>query len=811
MNPLWQDLRYAVRSLAQSRGFTCVAVLTLALGIGANTAIFSVVDAVLLKTLPFPEPERLVRVEDRHMGVSSNGGPLQLDGSTSFTYANFADLAERSHTLEKAAAYRPWLFTLSGEGEPENVDGYRVSAEFFSALGVSPELGRTFSADENQHGNGAVVVLSHGLWKRRFGSDRGVIGKTCKVNGVLSQVIGVMPSDFRLQEDASLWMPLDLDDSLRTNRRAHIYTVIARLKPGVTLGQARADAESLSAEIDAENNSVDPGWNAYVSPFQEQLVAGVKLPILVLFCAAGFVLLIACANVANLLLARAAVRAKEIGVRVALGASKARILSQLLTESVLLAGLGAMIGVLFATYGLRMMVQLNPSDIPRLQDAEIDWRVLIFTLVVTCATAVLFGLAPALEAFRVDLQQSLRETRRSSANAARSRLRSMLVVSEIALALILLTGAGLLTNSFIRLLQVPLGLNPKNVLTAQLFLPAATERSSDRRSIQTINAVLEKVRTVPGVRAAGLVNCLPIEGGVSTDFTIVGRPPLKSGDEPSADIRIIDPGYLRTLQIPLLRGRDFSERDSADAPRVMIINQTMANTFWPGQDPIGHRVTMKDWGPDLTGEIVGVVGDVKPNGPEVPVDSMIYWPYPQFPSLFNYLVVRSAGDPSAVLAGIKAQVRSVNPDQPVSNVRTMEQVLGESLAQRRFSMTLTGLFAAISLLLAAVGVASVMAFMVSQRTQEMGIRMALGAQRNDLFALVLRQGLRLTAFGLAIGLGGALALTRLLSGMLFGVRAGDPLTYVLVSSLLVAVAAIACYLPARTATRVDPIVALRYE
>jgi putative ABC transport system permease protein len=801
MTSLLQDLRYAIRTLAKSRGFACVAVATLALGIGANTAIYSVVNAVLLKPLPFPQPERVVKVEDRHVGWATSD----------FTYANFADLAGQTRTLEKLAAYRPWLFSLSEGGEPENVDGYRVSEQFFNVLGVSPMLGRTFLPEENRYGNGDVVVLSHGLWKRRFGSDANVIGKNCKINGVRSQIIGVMPANFRFPEDAGLWMPLALDDTLRSNRRAHIYIVLGRMKPGVTIEQARSEARALSAAIDAQNKDVDPDWTAYPSAFSERMVAGVRVPILVLFCAVGFVLLIACANVANLLLVRAAGRTKEIGVRVALGASKARILGQLLTESVLLALTGGVLGVLLAKYGLQIILRLSPGDIPRLQDAAIDWRVLVFTLMVTALTGILFGLAPAFQAFKVDLQDALRETRRTSSGAARTRLRSFLVVAEIGLAMVLLAGAGLLTNSFVRLLHVPLGFNTRNVLTMRLFLPEATESASDYRTIETLGTILGRARRVPSVQSAGLVNALPIAGGVGTDFEIIGRPPVKSADEPSAEIRVIDSGYLRTMQIPLLKGREFSERDSASAPKVLVINQTMANTFWAGQDPIGQRVTMKDWGPPLTGEIVGVVGDVKPNGPEVAVGPMIYWPYPQFPSLFNYLVVRTSGDPFSVLAGIKAQVRSVNPEQPLSDIRTMEQVLGESLAQRRFSLMLMGIFAGVSLLLAAVGVAGVMAFMVAQRTQEMGIRMALGAQRRDVLGLVLAQGLRLTALGLAMGLAGALGVTRLLSSMLFGVSPGDPVTFTGVSGLLAGVAFLACYLPARSATRVDPMVALRYE
>jgi predicted permease len=434
----------AVRALAKNRGFTFVALLTLALGMGATTAIFSVVNAVLLKPLPFAQPQRLIKLEERHADWADPG----------FTYANFADVARQTRTLAHLAAYRSWLFTLTGEGEPQNVDGYRVSAEFFNVLGVAPQLGRTFLPEEMLTGNDAVAVLSNGLWKSRFGSDPSIVGTMCKINGAPSRIVGVMPARFRFPEDAALWTPLALDNALLTNRRAHLYTVIGRLKPQATLPQARSEALALSKAIDTQNKDVDPGWTAFPSPFQERMVANVRMPIILLFSAVGFVLLIACANVANLLLARAASRTKEIGVRIALGAGKIRILSQLLTESIVLALLGSALGLLFANFALRAIIQLNPGDIPRLQDAAIDWRVLSFTLLVTTLTGAFFGVVPALQAFKVDLQNSLRESRRASLSSAQLRLRSTLVVSEIALALVLLAGAGLLTNSFARLLRV---------------------------------------------------------------------------------------------------------------------------------------------------------------------------------------------------------------------------------------------------------------------------------------------------------------------------------------------------------------------
>jgi putative ABC transport system permease protein len=801
MNHIWQDFRFAARSLAKNKGFTIVALLTLAIGMGATTAIFSVVNAVLLRPLPFPEPERLLKVEERHADWANTG----------FTYANFADIASRTPTLENVAAYRPWVFTLTGAGEPESLDGHRVSGEFFNALGIPAQLGRTLEPDDTRMGSEAVVVLSNGLWKRRFAADPAIIGKTCKINGAQVHIVGVMPASFGFPEHATLWMPLTRDPEMVANRRAHLYTVIARLKVGATLSQARNEALASGRAIDEQNKNVDPNWIANTAPFQERMVAAARQPILTLFCAVGFVLLIACANVANLLLARATARSKEIGVRIALGAGKMRILSQLLTENLLLALAGSGLGLLLANAALKAILQVSPADIPRLQDTAIDWRVLAFTLSLTVLSGVLFGLAPAMQAFRVDLQNSLRESRRSSMSSGQMRLRNALVVSEIALALVLLAGAGLLTNSFARILQVPLGFNIKNLLAVQLFLPEATESASDTRSSQTLDAILTRVRALPGVQSASIVNSLPIAGGVSTDFSIVGRPPVKSGDEPDADIRIIDPTYFRTMQISLLHGREFSARDSAGAAKVIIVNQALAERFWRGADPVGSRITMLDWGPPLTAEIVGVAGDVKPHGPAEPTGPMIYWPYPQFPSLFNYLVVRTTGEPLSALAGIKAQVHAVNPDQPVSEIRTLEEVLGESLAQRKFSLILIGVFAMVSVLLAAIGIAGVMAFLVAQRTQEMGIRMALGAQRTDVFALVLRSGLRMAGLGLAIGIAGAAAVTRLLAGMLYGVKPGDPLTFALASGFLIAVALVACWLPARSATRVDPMIALRYE
>jgi putative ABC transport system permease protein len=800
MDTLIQDLRYGVRTLLKNRSFTSVAVLALALGIGANTAIFSVVNAVLLRPLPYQEPERIVRVEEQHESWGRAAG---------LTYASFLDFRDDSKSLENIAAYRPWNFNLTDEGEPEQAGGALVTASFFHALGVKPVLGRFFLPEEDQPGNNKVVILGQGLWQRRFGSDPNIIGRAIKINDESHSVIGVMPPGFQFPDRSDLWTPLAPTGGLRANRRAHLLTVIARLKPGTSTEQSQAELDSISQQIQEQNPGVDPELALNVIGLQQKLVAPVRPALLVLFGAVGLVLLIACTNVASLLLARATTREKEIAIRSALGATHLRLIRQLLTESLLLALLGGLLGSVIARWSVDLMIAFSPGDIPRLDEVSIDGRVLAFTLLASLLTGVIFGIAPALESTKVDLNRSLKEGGRSS-SSPNNHLRNLLVVSEVAFGLVLLIGAGLLINSFKRLVDVNPGFNPKNVLTMQLFL-SGSKYGEDHQQSDFLKQVLERIKTVPGVASAGLVNTLPITGGVSTDFEIVGRPPASVEEEPDADICIIDPDYFRAMEIPLLSGRSFSERDSSDSQRVMVINQTMARRYWPDEDPIGKRVTMKDWGEPLTGEIVGVVGDIKSGGLHSENASMIYWPYPQFPSSFNRVVIRTSIDPMNIVAAVKEQVWSVDKEQPMSDIKTMDQVLSASLAQRRFNMALLGGFAVVALILAAVGIYGVISYSVTQRTREIGIRMALGAERRDILRLVMARGLFLTLLGLAFGLAGAFFLTRAMESLLFGVSVHDPITFAVISLLLSGVALGACFVPARRATRVDPMVALRYE
>jgi putative ABC transport system permease protein len=796
-----RDLRYALRMLRRSPGFTVIAILTLALGIGANTAIFSVINAVLLRPLPYPNSRYLVRVEEHHEGSTAYG----------VSYANFLDLKNNSQSLSDVAAMRWWTANLVDGGEPESVQSALVSAEYFPALGIQPSLGRAFTAEEDQPGKDNVLLIAHGLWQRRYGSDPAVVGRKIKVNDELRTIIGVMPPGFREPFHCEIWAPLVATGDLSTNRRSHILMALAQLKPGVSLSQANAEMQLVSERIQAQNSGVDPGFIFGAAGFQERAAAPLRTPLLVLLCAAGGVLLIACTNLASLLLARGAARAKEIAIRASLGAPRSRLVRQLLTESLLLGVLGGAAGLMIALWCVNLVKEPPFNKLVGYAGVSLDVRVLLFAVGITLFTGILCGLAPAFQSARGGTIAVAQLHGRATAGIRNVRLRSFFVVSEVALAFVLLVGAGLLIHSFAAILRLPLGFQPDNVVTMQLFMSPARYSSDGPQARQYLHRILERLESVRGVQSVGMIDALPLTGGASTDIEIVGRPVPDPNDEPEVDIRIVSPGFFRTMEIPLRAGRLFTERDTFEAPRVMIINETMARKFWPGENPLGRRVTMKDWGPPLTGEIVGIASDVKLDFPDTPVAPALYWSYQQFLNPFSSIVVRLNSDAKMVLPGIKSAIWSVDKEQTIASIQTFDDILSDTLTTRRINMAILAILAALALLLASLGIYGVLANSVAQRTQEIGVRLALGARPGQVLAPVVGQGMRLTILGLALGLAAALAVTRLLTGLLFGIKPTDPLTFAGVAILLTLVALTACYIPARRATRVDPIVALRHE
>ena len=799
---LWQDIRFGARMIRKNPGFTAIAVLTLALGIGASSAIFSVVSAVLLRPLPYPNQSQLLHVHETHFGSTA---------STNFSYANFLDVQRNAKSFENVAAYRPWTFNLTGSGDAEQVFGAEVSGNFFSALGVHPFLGRMINAeDDSLGGDNRIAVLSYAVWQSHYGSDPEIIGKTTEVNSQQYVIIGVTPQTFKLPEYAKMWCPLVPAGKLHDNRTSRLLTVIADLSSGKSLTAMRSELSSVAAQIQNENPGVTPGLSLDAVPLKESVVAPIRPALMTLLIAVGLLLLIACANVANLLLARGATRKKEIATRLALGAGRARLISQFLTESLMIAFLGGTLGCAIAWWSLKFIVALN-GEFPRFGEITLDWRVLGFTLFISFATGIIFGIAPALASLKLDFNASLKERAPNSSGARRGGISQPLVALQFALAMLLLIGAGLLGRSFVRLVNVNPGFNSENLLTMRVFLSPVRFPENDPRAAIVLRQMLEQVRAIPGVRSAGLVNTLPITGGAATDFVIQGRPAPLPRNEPVANINIVDSGYFHAIGIPLIDGREFTENDTQQSARVMIINQNMAKQFWPNESPIGKRVTMKNWGPPLTGEIIGIVGDTKADGIAADVYPMIYWPYFQFPQNFNAFVVRTDGDPSRMISAIKERIWSVDKTLPISGIATMDQLIYDSLARRRLNMVLLSIFASVALLLAAVGIYGVMSYSVSQRTNEMGIRIALGAQPRNVLMLILMQGLSVAALGMVIGIGAAFVLTRLMSSLLFGISATDPLAFGAVAIALTIVALLACYIPARRATRVDPMTALRNE
>ena len=809
MHTLWQDLRYTVRMMAGNRGFTAVAVLALALGIGANSVIFSVVNAVLLRSLPYPEPDRIVMVFE---------SDLKKQSQEAIAGANFLDWREQNQVFENLAAYRQDTFSLTGTDRPERAWGVVTTASLFPVLGVKPILGRVFQAEDENRGSGRVAVISQGLWERRFASDPNIVGQKLTANGEPLTIIGVMPADFRFPAETDLWIPprqyvpehvLRPTVNMATNRDSHYLDAIASLKPGVTLDQARADMTAVAHHIEEQNpEAVDRGVSLVT--LREYQVGNMRPTLLILFGAVGFVLLIACANVANLLLARAATRHKEIAIRTALGASRLRLLRQLLTESLALSVAGGGLGLLLAAWGIGPLISLMPASISGAKNIRIDGMVLFFTLGVSILTGLVFGLVPALQATKSDLNESLKEGGRGgTAGAHRSRVRSLLVVSEIALSLVLLIGAGLMIKSFIRLEQVNPGFEARNVLTMRLSLPAAQYPDGRRRGA-FFQQVVERIGAVPGAQSAAAISRLPLSpGNSSRSFEIEGRANAGSDDGPSADYRVISSDYFKALSIPLLKGREFTEQDNSDSPPTTIINEAAARRFWPDEDPLGKRLRIESDQPWI--EIVGVVGNVKHLGLDSQARAELYLSFLKDPWPFMTVVVRGASNPKSLAEAMRAEVWAIDKDLPVPDIKTMDELVSGSVARRRFNMLLLGIFASVALVLAAVGIYGVMSYSVTQRTHEIGIRMALGARQSDVLKLVIRQGATLAAVGVGIGLVGASALTRVLASLLFEVGTTDPATFVSLSLLLTAVALGACFVPARRAAKVDPMVALRYE
>ena len=810
MQTLWQDLRYGVHMLWKSPGFTLVALLALALGIGANTFIFSVVNALLLRPLPFPNSDRITSI----LAKDPDTGALY----SSYSLPNFEDVRDRNQVFEQVAALNMSTQFLRSGDEPERLRGAYVSAELFPLLGVKPLIGRTFSSEEERSGSGSFIVLSYDLWQRRFNSDQKIINQNLVIGSQPTTVLGVMPEGFKFPMGArqvDFWMPLisNIPPASRTARGAVYLGLFARLKPNVTLAQAQAEMNLIANDLATQYPEANTGLNIVPVSTHERLVGKIRPALLVLLGAVAFVLLIACANVANLLLARASVRQKEIAIRTAIGATRWRVVRQLLTESLLLSILGGAAGVLLAFWAIELLISSNPANLPRVAEIGLDKNVLLFTIGLTTLTGLFFGLAPALQASRTDLNESLKDgMRESSGGIKRNRTRSALVISEIALSLILLVGATLLFQSLRRILAVSPGFEPNSVLTADVSVSSAKYPEPAHRAAFYREA-LERIAALPGVESAGIVYPLPLGGSFeSYSFDIAGRPPFPPGQQPSADRRVISPDYFRTMSTPLLKGRAFGAEDQATAPAVMIVNDTFARRFFLDEEVIGKRIIPGEGRQLVTREIVGVVGDVRHAGLDVEPTPEYYIPYEQASVDDMTVVARTTGgNPTSIATPLRDVIRAMDKEQPVYNIRPMTQLLAESLAQRRFNMVLLGGFALLALVLAGIGIYGVMSYSVAQRTREIGVRIALGAQSRDVLKMVLSHALGLTAIGLALGLVGAFALTRFLVTLLFEVKPTDLTTFAIVSIVLGAVAITACLIPARRATKVDPLVALRYE
>lgn len=809
MKTLWQDIRFSVRMMLKLPSFTFIAVMTLALGIGANTAIFSLVNAVLLKPLQFNEPERLVMVwEDASFLGAPNDTPAP---------GNYADWKAQNKVFEDMAALSFQSFNLTGgSGEPERVNAYATTANFFPMLGVKPEIGRVFTSEEDKPEAGKVAVISFNLWQSRYGGERGILEKNISLNGESYKVIGVMPAEFQfLVSNVNIWTPAQFTPKTLADKDSHYLNVVARLRKDVTVEQAQAEMKTIMARIVKDSGESDK-LSVAVVPLSEQLSGNVRRPFILLLVAVAFVLLIACANIANLQLSRAASRTKEIAIRTALGAGRTRIVRQLLTESLLLSIVGGLLGLLLAVWSFTFLQQLIPQNIALSAKLNLDVRVLGFSLLISLFTGVIFGLVPALQIAGTDVQSSLKQEGRGGSGIGKSKLRSGLIIAEVALSLILLIGAGLLIQTVYKLRYQDLGFRSENVLTIRTNLTTKKYEDHTKR-VAFYDDVLERVRHLPGVVSAGYTNTVPLVWiGGGSGLSIEGRP-ANPDEVVNALQRYISADYLQTMGMQLRYGRFFNESDSAQTEPVVIINETFARAFWANESPLGKRIKVgqpdNDKRPWLT--IVGVTKDIKGRGLDAEVKPEMYAPYRQV----NYnawaapkdLAIRTSVEPMSIVGSVRQVIKDVDPDQPVSNIRTMDEILGAQVLQQRLGMTLMVFFAALALLLAAIGIYGVLSYFVTGHTQEIGVRMALGAKTGDILAIVLKKGMGLAFAGLAIGLASSFALTRYIRSLLYGISANDWKTFIIVSLVLTGVALIACLIPARRATKVNPIVALKHE
>jgi putative ABC transport system permease protein len=812
MNTLAQDVRYGFRMLRKSPGFAAVAVITLALGIGANTAIFSVVNAVLIRPLPYPNANRLVMIWEHRLPDG------ERENNTS--PATFLNWKEHATVFEHTAAFFNWTKIMTGGATPERLNVQEVTPNFFALLGVNAALGRTLLASEDSvDGANDVVVLSFELWQRRFGSDPRIVGRNILLDGKPQTVVGVMPRGFQffvkhgslVPEQPQAWIPVTFS-AKDPSFHGRYLEAVGLLRPGVTLPQAQSAMTSLALSLEAQDPESMKNWTVNLVPLRTQLVGAIEPALRVLLGAVGLVLLIACANVATLLLARSKSRSHETAIRVALGAKPWLVIRQMLTESLLLAGFGGIVGLVVARWSTSALLALAPEGLIPLDGAQVDLHVLGFTAGIAALTGLLFGVVPAVQAARGRPNDELKEGGRGGSEGVHSgRTRSSFVVAEIALALVLLAGSGLLLRSFSRLMAVDPGFQSKGILTARVELPSSKYKDDPKVS-EFYAQLLDRIRQLPGVHSASADAYLPFTGGIAaTGVEVEGRPPLPAAEQPDVDVAVVEPHFFETLGIPLLSGRSFSDREAREVDHTVVISQSMARKLWPNEDPIGKRLTIHMKDVDVPSQVIGVVGDVKHAGLDASANATAYWPHPELAYNFMTLVIRTDGDPMTLAPAVRQAVWSLDKDQPVVDIRTMEDLLWVSLARARFSTVVLGVFAGMALLLAMAGIYGVVSYGVAERTREIGIRVALGAQRIDVLRMVLRQGLILAGFGIAIGLAAALAATRLLASLLFGTSPSDPATFASVAGLLIAVTLSACYVPARSAMKVDPMVALRYE